>query len=168
MIRTRPVRRRTGPTALALAVAVATTAACTSGTDARDATPSSASASASGTDPAAGLLADYGLTLPEDAVDVTVTEVPAEPYTDRYGVTLTSASATAQALCDEVGLAGAVFEEPPVDDAFADLLGVTEAPTGSSGCYGSVPEDLARQVSVLVEAGAPATVRIGVYTMPSR
>lgn len=108
-----------------------------------------------------------GLSLPAGATEVTVSPVPKEPFSDRYLVTFTTTPAAARELCVAAGLGGLVGPNPPLTAESQEVLGMTKAPEGAEGCFGSNPDDLAAQRTILF-SGDPAKVWIAVWRMPNR
>jgi hypothetical protein len=150
------------------------TAAATSGTGTGDpSTPSGSSdPQASPSSPldriarAKGVLAAAGLELPPSTATADVTQIPKDPYTERFLVTLTAPKAQLDAMCKAAGLGGP-FPAVGLTAEEKDAFGMQTAPPGARLCSGLSPNDFAHQREVLY-VGDPATVWIAVWRMPSR
>ncbi len=95
-----------------------------------------------------------------------MTEIPKEPFTERYLVTLTAPKAQVDAMCRGAGLGGPLVAAR-LNAQQKDTFGMQEPPTGAWICSGLDPQNLARQREVLY-TGDPATVWVAVWLMPPR
>lgn len=114
----------------------------------------------------AGLLAHYGLELPEGADDVVAEAREDDVMTDSFLVTFTAPADDVAQMCADAGIG-----DPLVAAALSETqrteLEVDGPPEGAQLCSASNPDDMAQQIRVLFH-GDPATVRVAVFTMPSR